>query len=259
MHKLFELNMTCGIVIIPTYNEIENIEGIVRAVFSLHKSFHVLIVDDNSPDKTADKVKELQNEFTDRLFLEQREKKAGLGTAYVHGFKWALAKDYDFIFEMDADFSHNPNDLDRLLHACEKGADVAVGSRYVKGGETENWPLNRRIYSLGGSAYTRLITCMPIKDPTAGFVCYTNKVLSAINFDNIKFIGYAFQIEMKFAAWKLGFKIKEVPITFVDRKIGVSKMSKGIIKEAVLGVLNMQWQSATGRFVKSIKRIRVNF
>ena len=161
---------------------------------------------------------------------------------------------------MDADFSHNPNDLDRLLAACEeKGADVSIGSRYVKGGETENWPIDRKIYSLGGSAYTRIITGMPIKDPTAGFICYKNKVLADINLDTIQFIGYAFQIEMKFAAWKLGYKIKEVPITFVDRKIGVSKMSKGIIKEAMLGVLNMQWQSATGSFVKMIKRIRVNF
>ena len=161
---------------------------------------------------------------------------------------------------MDADFSHNPNDLDRLLKACEeKGADVSIGSRYVKGGETENWPIDRKIYSLGGSAYTRIITGMPIKDPTAGFICYKNKVLADINLDSIQFIGYAFQIEMKFAAWKLGYKIIEVPITFVDRKIGVSKMSKGIIKEAMLGVLNMQWQSATGIFVKMIKRIRVNF
>jgi dolichol-phosphate mannosyltransferase len=160
---------------------------------------------------------------------------------------------------MDADFSHNPNDLERLLAACENGADVSVGSRYVPGGKTENWPLDRKIYSLGGSAYTRLITGMPVKDPTAGFVCYKRKVLDEINFDKIKFIGYAFQIEMKFAAWKLGFKIKEVPITFVDRKIGVSKMSKGIIKEAILGVINMQWQSSTGRFVKLIKRMRVNF
>jgi len=247
------------IVLIPTYNEKENISLIIHAVLGLAAEYNVLIIDDNSPDGTAGIVTGLQSKFPNRLFLESRQGKLGLGTAYIHGFKWALANNYDFIFEMDADFSHNPNDLDRLLHACEQGADVAVGSRYVKGGETENWPLNRKIYSLGGSAYTRLITCMPIKDPTAGFVCYQNKVLSSINFDNIKFIGYAFQIEMKFAAWKLGFKIKEVPITFVDRKIGVSKMSKGIIKEAILGVLNMQWQSATGRFVKTIKRVRVNF
>jgi dolichol-phosphate mannosyltransferase len=247
------------IVLIPTYNEKENIALIVHAVLGLSTDYHVLIIDDNSPDGTASIVNTLQSKFQDRLFLESRTGKLGLGTAYIHGFKWALKNNYDYIFEMDADFSHNPSDLDRLLDACEQGADVSIGSRYVKGGETENWPLDRKLYSLGGSAYTRLITCMPIKDPTAGFVCYKNKVLTEINLDTIKFIGYAFQIEMKFAAWKLGFKIKEVPITFVDRKIGISKMSKGIIKEAMLGVLSMQWQSATGRFVKSIKRIRVNF
>lgn len=247
------------IVLIPTYNEKENIALIVHAVLGLSTDYHVLIIDDNSPDGTASIVNTLQSKFQDRLFLESRKGKLGLGTAYIHGFKWALKNNYDYIFEMDADFSHNPSDLDRLLDACEQGADVSIGSRYVKGGETENWPLDRKLYSLGGSAYTRLITCMPIKDPTAGFVCYKNKVLTEINLDTIKFIGYAFQIEMKFAAWKLGFKIKEVPITFVDRKIGISKMSKGIIKEAMLGVLSMQWQSATGRFVKSIKRIRVNF
>jgi dolichol-phosphate mannosyltransferase len=178
----------------------------------------------------------------------------GLGTAYIHGFKWALANGYDYIIEMDADFSHNPNDLDRLSAACDAGADVAVGSRYVKGGTTENWPLDRKIYSQGGSAYTRIITGMPVKDPTAGFVCYKRKVLETINLDHIKFIGYAFQIEMKFASWRLGFKIKEVPILFIDRKIGVSKMSKGIIKEAIKGVLNMQWLYITGRYIKYIKR-----
>ena len=218
------------------------------------------IIDDNSPDGTASIVESLMGKFLHRLFLLKRPGKQGLGTAYILGFKWALDHNYDYIFEMDADFSHNPNDLDRLLQACElKGADVAIGSRYVKGGETENWPIDRRIYSLGGSAYTRIITGMPIKDPTAGFVCYKKDVLADINLDAIKFIGYAFQIEMKFAAWKLGYKIKEVPITFVDRKIGTSKMSKGIIKEAMLGVLNMQWQSFTGKFVKMIKRMRVNF
>jgi dolichol-phosphate mannosyltransferase len=247
------------IVLIPTYNEKENISLIIHAVLGFASAYHILIIDDNSPDGTAQIVKDLQQKFKDRLFIESRAGKLGLGTAYIHGFKWALANDYDYIFEMDADFSHNPNDLDRLLVACEQGADVAIGSRYVRGGATENWPLDRRLYSWGGSAYTRMITWMPIKDPTAGFVCYKNKVLREINFDTIKFIGYAFQIEMKFATWKLGFKIKEVPITFIDRKIGISKMSKGIIKEAILGVLNMQWQSFTGRFVKSIKRIRVNF
>ena len=247
------------IVLIPTYNEKENITAILHAVLGLSSDFHVLIIDDNSPDGTASIVESLMGKFLHRLFLLKRPGKQGLGTAYILGFKWALDHNYDYIFEMDADFSHNPNDLDRLLQACEKGADVAVGSRYVKGGETENWPIDRKIYSLGGSAYTRIITGMPIKDPTAGFVCYKNEVLANINLDAIKFIGYAFQIEMKFAAWKLGYKIKEVPITFVDRKIGTSKMSKGIIKEAMFGVLNMQWQSITGKFVKMIKRMRVNF
>ena len=247
------------IVLIPTYNEKENITAILHAVLGLSSDFHVLIIDDNSPDGTASIVESLMGKFLNRLFLLKRPGKQGLGTAYILGFKWALDHNYDYIFEMDADFSHNPNDLDRLLQACEKGAEVAVGSRYVKGGETENWPIDRKIYSLGGSAYTRIITGMPIKDPTAGFVCYKNEVLANINLDAIKFIGYAFQIEMKFAAWKLGYKIKEVPITFVDRKIGTSKMSKGIIKEAMLGVLNMQWQSSTGKFVKMIKRMRVNF
>ena len=247
------------IVLIPTYNEKENITAILHAVLGLSSDFHVLIIDDNSPDGTASIVESLMGKFLQRLFLLKRPGKQGLGTAYILGFKWALDHNYDYIFEMDADFSHNPNDLDRLLQACEKGADVAIGSRYVKGGETENWPIDRKIYSLGGSAYTRIITGMPIKDPTAGFVCYKNEVLANINLDAIKFIGYAFQIEMKFAAWKLGYKIKEVPITFVDRKIGTSKMSKGIIKEAMFGVLNMQWQSSTGKFVKMIKRMRVNF
>ena len=248
------------IVLIPTYNEKENVTAILHAVLSLSLDYHVLIIDDNSPDGTAAIVESLMGKFIDRLFILKRPGKQGLGTAYIQGFKWALEKNYDFIFEMDADFSHNPNDLDRLLNACsENGADVTIGSRYVKGGETENWPLDRRIYSMGGSAYTRLITGMPIKDPTAGFICYKNKVLNNINLDSIQFIGYAFQIEMKFAAWKLGYKIKELPITFIDRKIGKSKMTKGIIKEAMLGVLNMQWQSTTGNFIKMIKRIRVHF
>jgi len=248
-----------NLVIIPTYNEKENIASIIEKVMSLPSAFHVLVVDDGSPDGTAQIVEGLMNKHSQRIHIEKRAGKLGLGTAYIHGFKWATKNEYDYIIEMDADFSHNPNDLERLLAACENGADVSVGSRYVPGGKTENWPLDRKIYSLGGSAYTRLITGMPVKDPTAGFVCYKRKVLDEINFDTIKFIGYAFQIEMKFAAWKLGFKIKEVPITFVDRKIGVSKMSKGIIKEAILGVINMQWQSSTGRFVKLIKRMRVNF
>jgi dolichol-phosphate mannosyltransferase len=243
------------IVLIPTYNEKENIRSIITTVLNLPSDFHILVIDDGSPDGTANIVKEMILSFSDRLFIEERSGKLGLGTAYIHGFKWALKNEYDYIIEMDADFSHNPNDLDRLVQACEQGADVAVGSRYIKGGATENWPLDRLIYSKGGSAYTRIITGLPVKDPTAGFVCYKNAVLAAMNLDNINFIGYAFQIEMKFAAWRLGFKIKEVPILFIDRKIGVSKMSKGIIKEAILGVLNMQWQYITGKFIKHIKRV----
>ena len=242
------------IVIIPTYNEKENIAAIINAVIVLGNQYHVLVVDDGSPDGTANIVKELMQAHPDKIFIQERVGKLGLGTAYIHGFKLALANQYDYIFEMDADFSHNPLDLDRLLAACENGADVAIGSRYVKGGATENWPLDRLIYSKGGSLYTRMITGMPVKDPTAGFICYKNKVLAAMQLDHINFIGYAFQIEMKFASWRLGFKLKEVPITFIDRKIGVSKMSKGIIKEAVLGVISMQWQSFTGRFIKQIKR-----
>ena len=242
------------IVIIPTYNEKENIAKIILAVLVLGNQYHVLVVDDGSPDGTANIVKELMQAHPDKIFIQERKGKLGLGTAYIHGFKWALANQYDYIFEMDADFSHNPLDLDRLLAACESGADVAIGSRYVKGGATENWPIDRLIYSKGGSLYTRIITGMPVKDPTAGFICYKNKVLAAMQLDQINFIGYAFQIEMKFASWRLGFKLKEVPITFIDRKIGVSKMSKGIIKEAVLGVISMQWQSFTGRFIKLIKR-----
>ena len=242
------------IVIIPTYNEKENIAAIINAVIVLGNQYHVLVVDDGSPDGTANIVKELMQAHPDKIFIQERVGKLGLGTAYIHGFKWAFANQYDYIFEMDADFSHNPLDLDRLLAACENGADVAIGSRYVKGGATENWPLDRLIYSKGGSLYTRMITGMPVKDPTAGFICYKNKVLAAMQLDHVNFIGYAFQIEMKFASWRLGFKLKEVPITFIDRKIGISKMSKGIIKEAVLGVISMQWQSFTGHFIKHIKR-----
>jgi dolichol-phosphate mannosyltransferase len=242
------------IVLIPTYNEKENIASIIDAVLSFEAGYHILVIDDGSPDGTANIVRDIMQNNAGRVFIECRPSKLGLGTAYIHGFKWALSKGYDYIIEMDADFSHNPKDLDRLCAACDEGADVAVGSRYVKGGSTDNWPLDRKIYSQGGSAYTRIITGMSVKDPTAGFVCYKRKVLDSINFDNIKFIGYAFQIEMKFASWKLGFKIKEVPIKFVDRKIGVSKMSKGIIKEAIKGVLNMQWLFITGRYVKYIKR-----
>lgn len=241
------------LVIIPTYNEKENIAAIIAAVFELQCGYHVLVIDDGSPDGTAEIVKTLMLQYPGQLFLEERKGKLGLGTAYIHGFKWGIAKNYAFIFEMDADFSHNPKDLERLYHACKvEGADVAVGSRYVPGGRTENWPIDRQLYSRGGALYTKLLTWMPVNDPTAGFVCYKKQVLEAINLDEIEFVGYAFQIEMKFVSWKLGFKIKEVPITFVDRKIGVSKMSKGIIKEGVLGVLKIQWHSLFRNYRKRI-------
>jgi len=233
--------MNDGIVIIPTYNEIENIETIVRAVFSLHKSFDVLIVDDNSPDKTAEKVIALQSEFKDRLHLEKRDKKAGLGTAYVHGFHWALARHYQYIFEMDADFSHNPNDLEKLYHACHFGeADVVIGSRYVTGVNVVNWPLSRVLMSYFASVYVKMITGMKIHDATAGFICYKRTVLEQINIDKIKFIGYAFQIEMKYRAFVHKFHIAEVPIIFTDRTKGQSKMSNAIIKEAVFGVISLR-------------------
>lgn len=232
------------LVIIPTYNERENIALIVTAIMKLPDNFHVLVIDDGSPDGTASIVKEMMPQYHDRLFLEERKGKSGLGTAYIHGFKWALARDYQYIFEMDADFSHHPSDLARLYQACKSGtADMAIGSRYVKGGGTVNWPRNRIWLSKGGSFYTRLITFMPVKDTTAGFVCYRREVLESINLDAVHFLGYAFQIEMKFAAWKLGFKIKEVPIIFEDRKYGVSKMHKGIVKEGILGVLQLKWLS----------------
>ena len=232
--------MSSGIVIIPTYNEIENIESIVRAVFSLEKIFHILIVDDNSPDGTAQKVTELQKEFSEKLFLEVRKKKSGLGTAYVHGFKWALDKNYEFIFEMDADFSHNPNDLERLHEACVNGADLAVGSRYVTGVNVVNWPLSRVLLSYFASVYVRMITGMKIMDATAGFICYKKHVLETINLDKIKFIGYAFQIEMKYRAFAKKLNIQEVPVIFTDRTKGQSKMSGAIIKEAVFGVLSLR-------------------
>ena len=231
------------LVIIPTYNEKDNIEKIIGVVMDLQQHFHVLVIDDDSPDGTANIIKSLMPRYSGQLFLEQRTGKQGLGTAYIHGFKWAIEKGYNYIFEMDADFSHNPNDLERLYTTCTNGADVAVGSRYVKGGAVANWPANRILLSKGASVYTRIITWMPVKDPTAGFVCYKKEVLEAINLDGIEFVGYAFQIEMKFAAWKLGFKIVEVPITFIDRELGASKMNKGIIKEGVLGVLKLRWHS----------------
>ena len=232
-----------NLVIIPTYNEIENIDKMIRTVFALSKPFEILIVDDGSPDGTADHVKKLQNEFKDRLHLEERKGKLGLGTAYIHGFKWALARDYDFIFEMDCDFSHNPQDLLRLLDACEKNADVAVGSRYCKGGKVSNWPLGRILMSYFASVYVRIILWLPVKDTTAGFKCYRKQVLQNIELDKIKFMGYAFQIEMKYRAYKKGYKIIEVPILFTDRVLGVSKMSTKIFKEAFLGVLQMRFSS----------------
>ncbi|MGI9191708.1 MAG: polyprenol monophosphomannose synthase [Chitinophagaceae bacterium] len=230
------------IVIIPTFNEIENIEAIIRKVFSLSTGFHVLIVDDNSPDGTAAKVKTLMPEFPNALHILERPGKAGLGRAYIAGFRWCIERKYDYIIEMDADFSHNPLDLPRLYEACANdGNDIAIGSRYTDGGRVENWPLNRILISYGASVYTRLITWMPVKDCTAGFICYKRAVLEAIDLDSIQFIGYAFQIEMKYKAWKKGFRLKEVPITFIDRKEGQSKMSKGIVKEAVLGVWSLRF------------------
>jgi len=242
------------IVVIPTYNEKENISSILHAIFNLNENFHVLVIDDSSPDGTAQIVKELQNKFPGQLFIEERKGKLGLGTAYIHGFKWAINNNYQFIFEMDADFSHNPADLSRLYNACKnEGADLAVGSRYVKGGGVVNWPTDRIALSKGASLYTRMITFMPVKDPTAGFMCYKKEVLDAINLDNIVFVGYAFQIEMKFAAWKLGFKFKEVPIIFRDRTLGASKMNKGIVKEGILGVLKLRWHSWFTNYRKRVK------
>ncbi|MBS1511498.1 MAG: polyprenol monophosphomannose synthase [Bacteroidetes bacterium] len=248
------------LVIIPTYNEKENVRKIIGAVLDQGLDFHVLIIDDNSPDGTAEIVKSLFSTYPGQLFLEQRKGKQGLGTAYIYGFRWAIDKGYRFIFEMDADFSHNPKDLERLYAACKNGADVAVGSRYVRGGAVENWPANRIFLSKGASVYTRMITWMPVKDPTAGFVCYKREVLETINLDAISFVGYAFQIEMKFAAWKLGFKIAEVPITFIDRELGASKMNKGIVKEGILGVLELRWQSLFKNYRKRVMNVDyVNF
>ena len=233
-----------NLIIIPTYNEIENIENIIRKVFSLEESFSILIIDDGSPDGTAKKVKELQKEFSNTLFIEERKGKLGLGTAYILGFKWALKKDYQYIFEMDADFSHDPNDLSRLLKACkENGGDLAIGSRYVKGVNIVNWPMSRLLMSYFASKYVKAITGMPIHDSTAGFKCYTRKVLEKINLDKIEFVGYAFQIEMKFTSWKYGFNIIEVPVIFTDRQEGNSKMSGGIFYEALFGVIKMKVKS----------------
>lgn len=235
--------MANAVVIIPTYNEIENIERLVRNILSLQRAFHILVVDDNSPDGTALKVKELMSVYTKELFLLERPKKNGLGTAYIAGFKWSLERAYDYVFEMDADFSHNPNDLIRLYNACAKdGADVAIGSRYVTGVNVVNWPMGRVLLSWGASRYVRFITQMDIYDTTAGFICYKKDVLKAIDLEKIKFVGYAFQIEMKYKAYLKKFNIIEVPVIFTDRTKGVSKMSKGIISEAVFGVIKMRVQ-----------------
>lgn len=236
--------MSDSIVIIPTYNEKENVEAMIRKVFSLEKDFHILIIDDGSPDGTATIVKQLQKEFPNQLHIEERKGKLGLGTAYIHGFKWSLQKGYEYIFEMDCDFSHNPEDLIKLYNACAiDGADLSIGSRYIKGVNVVNWPMGRVLMSYYASAYVRFITGMKVRDTTSGFKCYTRKVIDTIDLDAVKFKGYAFQIEMKFTAWKFGFIIKEVPIIFTDRQEGVSKMSGGIFKEAVIGVIQMKIKS----------------
>lgn len=233
-----------SIVIIPTYNERENIENIIRAVFGLEHGFHVLVIEDGSPDGTAAIVKELQKEFPERLFMIERSGKLGLGTAYIAGFKWALQQKYEYIFEMDADFSHNPNDLPRLYAAChDEGADVSIGSRYVSGVNVVNWPMGRVLMSYFASKYVRLITGLPIHDTTAGFVCYRRRVLQAIDLDSIRFKGYAFQIEMKFTAYKFGFRVKEVPVIFINRELGTSKMNSSIFGEAMFGVIRLKWES----------------
>lgn len=244
--------MSDSIVLIPTYNEKENVERMIRKVFSLSRAFDVLIIDDGSPDGTAAIVKRLCAEFPNRLFIEERQGKLGLGTAYIHGFKWALARTYEYIFEMDCDFSHNPDDLLHLYDACAvHGADMSIGSRYIKGANVVNWPIGRVIMSYYASVYVRVMTGIRVMDTTAGFVCYRRHVLETIRLDDIRFIGYAFQIEMKFTAWKHGFRIVEVPIIFTDRTEGTSKMSKGIFKEAILGVLQMKWKSFFTKYRKS--------
>ncbi len=236
--------MVDALVIIPTYNERDNIEKVVYQIFSLPRNFHVLVIDDNSPDGTAEKVRQMMKLFPEELHLETRKGKMGLGTAYIHGFKWALNKNYNYIFEMDADLSHNPKDLVALYNACaEDGYDVAIGSRYIDGVNVVNWPLGRVLMSYLASIYVRVVTGMPVRDTTAGFKCYRSEVLRTIDLDEIRFTGYAFQIEMKFAAWKLGYKIKEISIVFTDRTEGESKMSTGIFREAVWGVIKLKWKS----------------
>ena len=241
--------MSDSLIIIPTYNEKENIEKIIRKVFSLEKPFHILVIEDGSPDGTADIVKGLQKEFNDNLYIKERSGKLGLGTAYIHGFKWALEREYQFIFEMDADFSHNPDDLIRLYTACKnESGDVAIGSRYVNGVNIVNWPMSRLLMSFFASKYVKMITGMPVHDATAGFKCYKREVLETIKFNKIQFVGYAFQIEMKFKSWKYGFNIIEVPVIFTDRTEGDSKMSGGIFREAVFGVLQMKIKSWFRKF-----------
>ena len=243
-----------SIVIIPTYNERENIENIIRAVFGLEKTFHILIIEDGSPDGTAAIVKTLQQEFPDRLFMIERKGKLGLGTAYITGFKWALEHSYEYIFEMDADFSHNPNDLPRLYEACAvQGGDVAIGSRYVSGVNVVNWPMGRVLMSYFASKYVRIVTGLPIHDTTAGFKCYRRQVLETIDLDHIRFKGYAFQIEMKFTAYKCGFKIIEVPVIFINRELGTSKMNSSIFGEAVFGVIKLKVNSWFHTFPQTTK------
>ena len=243
-----------SIVIIPTYNERENIENIIRAVFALEKVFHILIIEDGSPDGTASIVKTLQQEIPERLFMIERKGKLGLGTAYIAGFKWSLEHDYEYIFEMDADFSHNPADLPRLYKACaEEGADVAIGSRYISGVNVVNWPMGRVLMSYFASKYVRLITGIPVQDTTAGFKCYRRRVLETIDLDGIRFKGYAFQIEMKFTAYKCGFKIVEVPVIFINRELGTSKMNSSIFGEAVFGVIKLKVHSWFHKYPKAVK------
>ena len=243
-----------SIVIIPTYNERENIENIIRAVFALEKVFHILIIEDGSPDGTANIVKTLQQEFPERLFMIERKGKLGLGTAYIVGFKWSLEHNYEYIFEMDADFSHNPADLPRLYKACaEEGADVSIGSRYVSGVNVVNWPMGRVLMSYFASKYVRLITGLPIHDTTAGFKCYRREVLQTIDLDGIRFKGYAFQIEMKFTAYKCGFKIVEVPVIFINRELGTSKMNSSIFGEAVFGVIKLKMHSWFHKYPQAVK------
>ena len=242
-----------SIVIIPTYNEKENIENIIRAVFGLEKAFHILVIEDGSPDGTATIVKELQQEFPDRLFMIERTGKLGLGTAYITGFKWAIEHKYDYVFEMDADFSHTPNDLPRLYSACaDEGYDLSIGSRYVSGVNVVNWPMGRVLMSYFASKYVRIITGVKIHDTTAGFKCYRRRVLETINLDEIRFKGYAFQIEMKYTTYKCGFKIKEVPVIFINRELGTSKMSGGIFSEAMFGVMRLRWDGWFKKYPKPI-------